>query len=156
MEERNEGKQGSLMVARKGCTEKPLHCCCDEPSSIKEDPDRKVTSRKTGPTKAGRTGWWLVRAGSSLLSSMLRILAVCVFLLLLLCPRGALHCNLRCCSCCSVKGIIPGQLNGHLSVVPRKERPGAEPECSVHSLWLINQSLKSRFYQFGPLGFQND
>lgn len=36
------------MVARNGCREKPVHCCYDEPSSIKEEAERKVTSRKMG------------------------------------------------------------------------------------------------------------
>lgn len=59
---RNEGKQDSLMVARKGCTERPVHCCCHEPSSIKKEPRQKSDKQKNGATKTGEN--WLV-AGPS-------------------------------------------------------------------------------------------
>lgn len=39
------------MLARNGCTENPVNCCCVESSSIRGETKRKVTSRKMGPQR---------------------------------------------------------------------------------------------------------
>lgn len=95
------------MVARNGSAENPEHCCYVEPSSIKEETKRKVTSRKMEAQRRLE----LVRSWYEL---VLLYLSQCggfnhLCLFLLYGPQRALHYRLHCCLCSRAKKIIHGQ-----------------------------------------------